>query len=179
EFLTACARNIQQAREVKDGQLVFQVGPTVYRGLWIVDGNFLLEAARYLGYDQEADDGLLAEWAKQLPSGQVVASGGGVHWKDNVIAMFTLVRQCELKQDWRYFKDLEPNVRHATEFLIKLRDEARAGNSTNGRYGLLAPGFADGGLGGVRSEFTNTVWTLAALKAVAGAAERLRMPSMR
>jgi len=178
EFLTACARNIQQAREVKDGKLVFQVGPTVYRGLWIVDGNFLLEAARYLGYDQEADDGLLAEWAKQLPSGQVVASGGGEHWKDTAIAMFTLVRQCELKQDWRYFKDLEPNVRHATEFLIKLRDEARAGNSTNGRYGLLAPGFADGGLGGVRSEFTNTVWTLAALKAVAGAAERLHMPSL-
>lgn len=178
EFLTACARNIQQARELKDGKLVFQVGPTVYRGLWIVDGNFLLEAARYLGYDKEADDGLLAEWAKQLPSGQVVASGGGEHWKDTAIAMFTLVRQCELKQDWQYFKDLEPNVRHAIEFLIKLRDEARAGNSTNGRYGLLAPGFADGGLGGVRSEFTNTVWTLAALKAVAAAAERLQLPSL-
>ena len=48
EFLISCARNIQQAREVKDGMLVFEVGPTVYRGMWIVDGNFLLEAARYL-----------------------------------------------------------------------------------------------------------------------------------
>src|SRR5581483_4533789 len=64
EFLTACARNIQQAREVKEGRLVFQVGPTVYRGLWIVDGNFLLEAARYLGYDHEADEGLRSEWSK-------------------------------------------------------------------------------------------------------------------
>jgi len=178
EFLTACARNIQQAREARDGRLVFQVGPTVYRGLWIVDGNFLLEAARYLGYDQEADDGLLAEWAKQLPSGQVVAAGGGEHWKDTAIAMFTLVRQCELKQDWSYLKQLEPNVRRAIEFLIKLRDDARGGNSTNGRYRLLAPGFADGGLGGVRSEFTNTVWTLAGLKAVAGAAQRLHMRSL-
>ena len=44
----ACARNIQQAREIKDGRKTFQVGPTVYRGLWVVDGNFLLEAARYL-----------------------------------------------------------------------------------------------------------------------------------
>jgi len=42
----------------------------VYRNLWIVDGNFLLEAARYLGYDKEADDGLLSEWAKQVPSGR-------------------------------------------------------------------------------------------------------------
>lgn len=178
EFLTACARNIQQAREVKDGRLVFQVGPTVYRNLWIVDGNFLLEAARYLGYDKEADDGLLAEWTKQLPSGQVVAGGGGEHWKDTAIAMFTLVRQCELKQDWRFFRDLEPNVLRAIDFLAHQRDAARAGNSANGRYGLLAPGFADGGIGGVRSEFTNTVWALAGLKAVADAAERLHMDSL-
>ncbi len=178
EFLTACARNIQQAREVKKDKLVFQVGPTVYRGLWIVDGNFLLEAARYLGYDKEADEGLLSEWAKQLPSGQIVAGGGGEHWKDTAIAMFTLVRQCELKQDWQLLKDLEPNVRRAIEFLQKLRDDARAGKSLNGRYGLLAQGFADGGIGGVRSEFTNTVWTLAGLKAVAHAAELLKMNSL-
>lgn len=178
QFLTACARNIQQAREVKNHKLVFQVGPTVYRGLWIVDGNFLLEAARYLGYDKEADEGLLSEWAKQSPSGQIVASGGGEHWKDTAIAMFTLVRQCELKQDWQLLKDLEPNVRHAINFLQKLRDDARAGTSLNGRYALLAPGFADGGIGGVRSEFTNTVWTLAGLKAVANAAERLKLNSL-
>ena len=175
EFLIACARNIQQAREVKNDRLVFEVGPTMYRNLWIVDGNFLLEAARYLGYDKEADEGLLSEWAKQLPSGQIVAGGGGEHWKDTAIAIFTLVRQCELKQDWQLFKDLEPNVRRAIEFLAELRRQARDGDSSNGRYGLLAPGFADGGIGGVRSEFTNTVWALAGLKAVVEAAERLGM----
>ena len=178
EFLTACARNIQQAREVKNGRLVFQVGPTQYRGLWIVDGNFLLEAARYLGYDHDADEGLRSEWSKQAPTGQVIAESGGEHWKDTAIAMFTLVRQCELKQDWTFFRELEPNVVHALDFLISLRDQARSGPSINGRYGLLAPGFADGGIGGVRSEFTNTVWTLAALRAVANAADQLNMPSL-
>lgn len=175
EFLLACARNIQQAREMKASRLVFEVGPTMYRNLWIVDGNFLLEAARYLGYDKEADEGLLSEWAKQLPSGQIVAGGGGEHWKDTAIAIFTLVRQCELKQSWQMFKDLEPNVRHAIDFLADLRRQARAGESTNGHYGLLAPGFADGGIGGVRSEFTNTVWALAGLKAAMEAADRLGM----
>ncbi len=178
EFLTACARNIQQAREVKDGQLIFQVGPTIYRGLWIVDGNFLLEAARYLGYDQAADEGLRSEWSKQVESGQIIAGSGGEHWKDTAIAMFTLVRQCELKQDWTFFRDFEPNVVRALDFLISLRDQARSGHSANGRYGLLAPGFADGGIGGVRSEFTNTVWTLAALRAVADAADQLKMPAL-
>jgi hypothetical protein len=178
EFLTACARNIQQAREGKDGRLVFQVGPTVYRGLWIVDGNFLLEAARYLGYDKEADQGLQSEWSKQADSGQVIASGGGEHWKDTAIAMFTLVRQCELKQDWSLFRELEPNVSRAVDFLVGLRDQARMGKSTNGRHELLAPGFADGGIGGVRSEFTNTVWTLAGLRAVADAARQQNIPTL-
>ncbi len=178
EFLTACARNIQQAREVKNRRLVFQVGPTVYRGLWIVDGNFLLEAARYLGYDQEADQGLRSEWSKQADSGQVIAASGGEHWKDTAIAMFTLVRQCELKQDWSLFHELEPNVSRAIDFLVGLRDQARSGKSTNGRYGLLAPGFADGGIDGVRSEFTNTVWTLAGLRAVAAAARQQGIPTL-
>ena len=92
--------------------------------------------------------------------------------------MFTLVRQCELKQDWTFFRDLEPNLLRALDFLIKLRDQAIEGESTNGHYGLLAPGFADGGMGGVRSEFTNTVWTLAALRAVADAATQLKMASL-
>ena len=92
--------------------------------------------------------------------------------------MFTLVRQCELKQDWTFFRELEPNVVHALDFLISLRDQATLGKQHNGHYGLLAPGFADGGIGGVHSEFTNTVWTLAALRAVADAADQLKMSSL-
>ena len=178
DFLIACARNIQQAREVKDGKLVFEVGPTVYRGLWIVDGNFILEAARYLGFDDAADQGLLSEWGRQVPSGQIIASGGKEHWKDTAIAMFTLVRACELKQDWSLLRRLAPQVGHAIEFLIQLRDEARRGNSPNGRYGLLAPGFPDGGIAGVRYDFTNTLWTLAGLRAVAAANQKLQLPDL-
>ncbi len=174
DFLTACARNIQQAREVKNGKLVFEVGPTVYRGLWIVDGNFLLEAARYLGFDDAADQGLLSEWNQQVPSGQIIASGGREHWKDTAIAMFTLVRACELKQDWSLLRRLAPNVGHAIEFLIQLRDDARKGDSPNGRYGLLAPGFPDGGIGGVCYDFTNTLWTLAGLRAVIRANQKIQ-----
>jgi len=178
EFLAGCARNIQQARESKDGRLVFQVGPTVYRGLWIVDGNFLLEAARYLGYDKEADDGLRSEWSRQLPSGQIVAGGGGEHWKDTAIAMFTLVRACELKDDWSMLRELRDQVALGIRFLIQLRDQARRGDSTNGRYGLIAPGFPDGGIGGIHSEFSNTLWVLAGLRAVMRCNDNLKLPEL-
>jgi hypothetical protein len=178
DFLTACARNIQQAREVKNDRLVFEVGPTVYRGLWIVDGNFLLEAARYLGFDDAADQGLLSEWNQQVSTGQIIASGGKEHWKDTAIAVFTLVRACELKQDWSLLRRLAPNVGHAIEFLVQLRDDARKGDSPNGRYGLLAPGFPDGGIGGVCYDFTNTLWSLAGLRAAARANQKLQLADL-
>ena len=172
EFVEACARNIVQAREVRDGKLTFQVGPTVYRGLWVVDGNFILEAARYLGLDKEAMEGLRTTWAGQLSTGQVPGAGGMEHWKDTAIAMFTLVRQCELSQDWTLLRELEPQVAHATEFLRSLQRLAVTQGSALGKYGLLAKGFADGGVGGLRDEFTNTLWALAGLKAMAEAAEQ-------
>lgn len=178
DFLIACARNIQQAREVKDEMLVFEVGPTVYRGMWIVDGNFLLEAARYLGYDEAADRGLLSEWKQQVSTGQIIASAGKEHWKDTAIAMFTLVRACELKQDWSMMRQLAPQVGHAVEFLIELRNEGRKGDSPNGKYGILAPGFPDGGMGGICYEFTNTLWALAGLRAVARANENLKLADL-
>ena len=176
EFLLACARNIQQARELKGGKLTFQVGPTVYRGLWVVDGNFLLEAARYLGYDAAAQQGLEATWQHQEASGGFLAAGGPGMWKDTGIAMFTLVRQAELSQDWSYFRSMQPNVIRAVKFLQAKRDEAKTDGSVNGRYGLLAPGTGDGGLGGTHSEFTNTVWALAGLRAVAEALESQGLP---
>ncbi|MGO8785862.1 MAG: twin-arginine translocation signal domain-containing protein [Terriglobia bacterium] len=175
EFLAACARNILQARELKGGRLNFQVGPTVYRGLWVVDGHFLLEAARYLGYDAEAQEGLEATWAWQRADGGVFAAVQLEHWKDTGIAMFSLVRQAELGQDWSYFRKMQPNVLRAVKFLVDLRDKAKSAGGVMGGYGLLPPGFGDGGLGGVRPEFTNTLWVLAGLKAVTEAADRQRM----
>jgi hypothetical protein len=178
EFLQACARNILQAREVRDGRLTFQVGPTVYRGLWVVDGNFILEAGRYLGLDAEVQQGLEATWVRQDAEGGIFAGGGKLHWKDTGIAMFTLVRKAELAQDWSYFRKMTPSLLRASGYLEGLRAKARGEGSANGRYGLLARGFGDGGLGGVRSEFTNTLWAVAGLQAMGDAADRLRMAEL-
>ncbi len=157
-FLTACARNILQAREVRNGRLTFQVGPTCYRGLWVVDGHFILEAARYLGYDKEALQGLATTWTYQRPDGALDAGGGPEHYKDAAIAMFSTVRQSELSRDWRAFDEFLPSMRRAAAFLQSRRDKTRDG--------LIVPGFADGGFT-KGYEFTNTLWTLAGLRSVA------------
>src|SRR6185437_680513 len=176
EFVSACARNILQARELRDGKLTFQVGPTCYRGLWVIDGNFILEAARYLGYDKEAAEGLATTWSKQGKNGQVIGGGGAEHYKDTAIAMFTTVRQCELSQDWSALHEFEPNIVLGLAYIDALRAKARAEGSVNGHYGLLPKGFADGGLGESRNELSNTLWTMAGLKAVGAAGERQKLP---
>ena len=68
-------------------------------------------------------------------------AAGTSMWKDTGIAMFTLVRQAELSQDWSYFRSMQPNVVRAVKFLEAKRDKAKTDGSVNGRYGLLAPGF--------------------------------------
>jgi hypothetical protein len=156
DFLTSCARNILQAREVRNGALTFQVGPTCYRGLWVVDGHFILESARYLGYHDEARQGLRTTWTYQRADGALDAGGGPEHYKDAAIAIFSTVRQSELSGDWSDFRALLPNIHKAAAFLETRRDRSR--------HGLIVPGFADGGFT-KGLEFTNTLWTLAGLQA--------------
>ena len=57
-LVDASIRGIWQAREIVDGNISFQVGPTCYRGLWIVDGAFLAETAALLGRGEEARKGI-------------------------------------------------------------------------------------------------------------------------
>ena len=179
EFVQACARNILQAREVHDGKITFQVGPTCYRGLWMVDGNFILEAARYLGYDKDANEGLRTTWTRQQSTGQLIGSAGKSHWKDTGIPLFTLVRQCELSQDWSLLHELEPQVVHAIAFLRSLQVRAKQQDSALGRYGLLPRGDADGGIGGERDELANTLWVMSGLKAIARAGEQQKMDNLK
>ena len=58
DLLWSCIRNIYQAREIKNGLPAFQVGPTCYRGLWIIDGSFLLESQTFLGNIPDVRNGI-------------------------------------------------------------------------------------------------------------------------
>lgn len=177
-FFTACARNIVQSRVITKGKKAFQVGPTCYRGLWVIDGNFLLEAARYMGYDQEAQDGLESLWTLQNSEGGIFAGGGDTHWKDTAATMYATARQADLAQDWRYFTSIRHNALKGIRFLRSLRDKAHNDGTANGSYGLLPQGFGDSGIGGVRSELANTLWTVFGLKGFLDVADRLAMDGL-
>jgi hypothetical protein len=176
DFLVASARNIVEAKELKNGKQVFEVGPTVYRGMWVVDGAFLIEAARYLGNDQEAQEGLEAIWNIQDPSGGFTAGAGEAHWKDTAVAVYALVRQAELSQNWDFFHETYPDAHKAMMYLRGLVAKTEKDGTANGKYGLLPRGFADSGIGGIRSELTNSLWLWVGLKKLDEAAQRFFLP---
>ena len=71
-LLYSCIRNIYQAREIKKGLPAFQVGPTCYRGLWIIDGSFLLESMTFLGQVQDVRNGIEYMLGFQKKNGSVL-----------------------------------------------------------------------------------------------------------
>ncbi len=173
EMLNSCARNILQAREVKDGVYEFQVGPTVYRGLWVVDGHFLLEAAHMMGKREEAYQGILAVLKRARPDGSIQILPN--HFKETGIALATFVRQCELMDDDERLKELWPTMLRALEYINNMREEAKKLGPNYKGYDLFPPAFSDGGISGPFPEYTTPLWILIGLKSAYEEGKRLKL----
>ena len=171
-FLVASARNILESREIINGKKMFKAGTMVHRGPLFVEEAFLLEAARYLGHDKEADDGMKSMWDLQDSDGAFYGGTGKYNWKDTGAALYMLARQSDLAQNWDFFQESWTDAHKAAMFLKNLREKSVNDGTSNGKYALLPRGFGDGGMDGVRSEFTNTLWALIGLKAVMKVADR-------
>jgi hypothetical protein len=171
DMVVASARNILQAREIVDGLPEFRVGSAVFRGLWVVDGHFMLEAAQYLGHAEEARAGLQVLLRRSQASGAITEMP--FHTKETAIALTTIVRQCELLGDDEGLRHLWPRILAGLDYIEALRTAAYALPPDDPAHGLLPHSFPDGGIGGLRPEYTSTFWTLTGLKTIGAAAHRL------
>jgi len=160
-------RNIWQAREIKNGMTAFQVGPTCYRGLWIVDGAFLLEAAALLGAGDQARSGVAYELTHQQADGRIKVMED--FSKENGIVLWTCARHARLTQDKAWLESLWPQLRRIAEYIKTLRQQTLT-NDTPLDDGLVPPGMPDGGISGVLPEYTNPYWNMLGLRAYADAA---------
>jgi hypothetical protein len=163
-------RNIWQAREIKDGMTVFQVGPTCYRGLWIIDGAFLLEAATLLGAGDQARNGVAYELTHQKPDGRIEVMND--FSKENGIVLWTCVRHAQLTQDKAWLETVWPKLRRIAQYIRTLRRQTLE-NDTPLDDGMVPAGMPDGGIGGVFPEYTNPYWNLLGLRAFIEAARWL------
>ena len=164
-------RNIWQAREIKNGLPAFQVGPTCYRGLWIVDGAFLLEAAAILGAGDQARNGVAYELTHQKPDGRIEVMQN--YWKENGIVLWTCVRHAQLTQDKAWLESRLAEARARSPSTSGRSAKQTLENDSPLDDGLIPPGFPDGGIGGVQYEYTNPYWNLLGLRSFVEAARWL------
>ncbi|HUW19894.1 MAG TPA: hypothetical protein VMW16_11385 [Sedimentisphaerales bacterium] len=169
-LIDSSIRNIWQAREIKDSLPAFQVGPTCYRGLWIVDGAFLLEAATILGAGDQARSGVAYEMKYQQPDGGIRVIKN--YHKENGIVLWTCVRHAQLTQDKKWLESIWPDLERVAEYIRHLRALTYENDSPLDD-GLNPPGFPDGGIGGNHYEYTNPYWNLVGLRAFVQAAKWL------
>lgn len=173
-MIESSVRNIWQAREIKDGLPAFHVGPTIYRGMWVVDGAFLLESAALLGRARDARAGIDYILSRQKPDGSFDAAG--TYWKENGIVLWTVTRHAILTQDREWLRARWPALQRVVQAIKVLRTRASVDpQALNHR--LLPAGFIDGGIrnrGETRQpEFSNSYWCLAGLKSAIAAAHWL------
>jgi len=171
-MIESCVRNIWQAREIKGGKPAFHVGPTVYRGLWMVDGSFLLESAALLNRAKDARAGIEYLLSHQKPDGSFELLKH--FWKENGIILWAVTRHAFLTRDKRWLRSQWPAVERVVCALERLRAQtSRDPQAPN--YGMLPGGDVDGGISSVAGEpeFSNTYWCLAGLKAAVAAARWL------
>jgi hypothetical protein len=169
-LIDSSVRNIWQAREIKDGLPAFQVGPTCYRGLWIVDGAFILEAAALLGAGDQARSGVAYEMKFQQPDGGIRVIKN--YHKENGIVLWTCVRHAQLTQDKAWLESMWPDLERIAEYIKQLRARTYKNDSPLDD-GLNPPGFPDGGIGGNHYEYTNSYWNLVGLRAFVQGAQWL------
>jgi hypothetical protein len=167
-LLDSSIRNIYQAREIKNGLPAFQVGPTCYRGLWVVDGSFILEAMTYLGRADETRNGIKHLMSFQRKDGSFMLMDA--HWKETGIALWAITRHARLTGDKDWLLQAWPNVERGFAFIRQMRTMP-APDAPNSR--LIPDGFSDGGLGGKVPEYTNIYWTLTGMRAAIEAARWL------
>jgi len=168
-LLDSCIRNIYQARELRNGEPAFQVGPTCYRGTWAADGPFILEAVTYLGRGREARAGLELQVEKDEGPGGVEFS------KRSGLRLWMILRHWQLTSDTPWLEKMWPKVKFNVDKIIEYR-RMTMDDPSQANYGLMPIGFGDGGLGGRHREYTNVYWTLAGLKAAIAIAEQLEEP---
>jgi len=174
QMVDAAGRNILQARETVDGIKEFHVGPTIYRGLWVVDGYYFGECAYMMGRDDEAFALLLAILRRQKPDGSIRILPD--HHKETAVAISNIVRQCELHNDDERLKELWPTIVRGYEHLKKMSDASLKLPEDYPARGLFPPCFGDGGIYGPEAEYTTPMNVILGMRDAARAGKRLTLP---
>jgi len=162
-LLDANIRNLYQIREFVDGHLQFQPGPSVYRGLWMHDAVWHIEAALMLGDTAIAKRAIDNILRYQQPDGRLRIMAPIDMQAETPVFVYLLCRYAQLTKDTAW---LDQHWKHIVDGIAWLEQQRNSTlrDSTQVYAGLMPPGFADGGLGGKNAEYSGVFAGLIGLK---------------
>lgn len=169
-MVDSCVRNIFQARDIRNGLPSFHVGPTIYRGLFLADGAFMLELATMLDRVDEARAGIAYLQGFEHPEGgfNVIDT----YYKENGMAAFAIIRHARLTDDREWLRSNWSTVQGCVRRIQSLRRQTPKGAPNEGL--LPAGAFCDGGVfnnGRPFGDYSNSAWCLSGLKWAVDAAD--------
>ncbi|KAA0230956.1 hypothetical protein EDS67_04410 [candidate division KSB1 bacterium] len=162
-LLEASARNMYQIREAVDGRLQFQPGPSVYRGMWLHDMVYAVEAAAFLGDLAGARAVVENVLRLQQPDGQIRVMAPHVMYRETPLLVYLVCRYAQLANDPAWLNARWQNVTRGLAWIDATRRQTLA-DSNASFFGLMPPSFTDGGIPGINAEYSGVYWSLIALR---------------
>ncbi len=169
-MIDASLRTLYQARETINGYTQFNSSFSLYRGLWAGDAVYITNLASHLGDSQSARETLDALFSHQLPNGIIDELHPQKIFRATAEVIWGVVREAEISGDWSYAEKMWPKIVLGVSGIRGLRAETLK-HPGAAYYGMLPPGFSDGGILDIGSEYSSVYCTITGLRA----AERLAL----
>lgn len=168
-LVDASIRNVYQIRDIVDGGLQYQPGPTVYRGLWIGDVMFSGNISLMLGDYNSVRRALDAALPLQSPDGQFRILLPMEALVETPVVLLAICRYAEFSGDTAWLRRHWEVVRRGMSWINNVRDRTLADRSAP-YAGMMPPGFVDGGISHLTADYGSVWWAMIALQEGAAAA---------
>lgn len=162
-LLEANIRNLYQVREIVDGHLQFQPGPTVYRGLWSVDVMLSGIPVMMLGDTSSMRRFLENDIRYQLPNGQLRAMYPTLSLIETPVFVYTMCWFAQSTGDHKWLQKNWNVITKGINWLREMREQTLA-DPTAPYYGLMPPGFVDGGISMPTADYGSIWWAMIAIE---------------
>ena len=174
-LIDASLRTLYQGREVIAGQTQFNSSFTLYRGLWAGDAVYFTTLAAHLGDSAAARQTFDALFSHQLPDGIVDELHPQQIYRTTAEVIWAVVREAEISNDWSYARQRWPDIVRGVEGIRSLREQTLRDPEAP-FHGLFPPGFSDGGILDIGSEYSSVYCTITGLRAAERLARKLEKP---
>ncbi len=171
-LVDASVRNIYQIRDINDGRLQYQPGPTVYRGLWICDVLFSGNISLMLGDQASVRRALEKAFPLQSPEGQFRILLPMEALNETPVVLVALCRYAAFSGDTLWLRRHWQVVRRGITWIRNARGRTLVDGSAP-YAGLMPPGFVDGGISHLTADYGSLWWAMITLQEGAEAARRI------